>query len=122
MNARWWKKKIIEATEKVKTYKPEFDSVIDTLADILEQRDRVYQDFLDTGAQVIVIKTSDRGAENETKNPRLQLWSDLNSQALMFWRDLGLTPAGLKKINDASLKVETKGSMLEKALMNIGKE
>ena len=102
------------------TYRQEFDSVIDTLADILEQRDRAYQDFIDSGAETVITKISDRGAENIGKNPRLQIWSDLNTQALSFWRDLGLTPAGLKRIDEAAIKNEKKESALEKALKNLG--
>ena len=86
----------------------------------MEQRDRAYQDFIDSGAETVITKISDRGAENIGKNPRLQIWSDLNTQALAFWRDLGLTPAGLKRIDEAAIKNVKKESALEKALKNLG--
>lgn len=120
MDKTEWKKSIQSMTEGVGTYKPEFDSVIDTLADILEQRDRAYQDFIDSGAEIVITKISDRGAENVGKNPRLTIWSDLNTQALSYWRDLGLTPAGLKRINETAIHAEVKESALELALKKIG--
>lgn len=120
MTKEEWRVSIRSASERVGTYRQEFDSVIDTLADILEQRDRAYQDFIDSGAETVITKISDRGAENIGKNPRLQIWSDLNTQALAFWRDLGLTPAGLKRIDEAAIKNEKKESALEKALKNLG--
>lgn len=120
MNKAEWVEKLVEMTKGVGTYRREFDSIIDTLADILEQRDRAYQDFIDSGAEVVIVKISDRGAENIGKNPRLSIWSDLNTQALSYWRDLGLTPAGLKKINETAIKAEVKESALERALMSIG--
>lgn len=120
MDKKAWQKCIRSMMDGVGTYRPEFDSVIDTLADILEQRDRAYQDFLDSGAEVVIKKVSDRGAENVGKNPRLQIWADLNAQALAFWRDLGLTPAGLKRIDETAIKNENKESALEAALKKIG--
>lgn len=120
MNKADWVAKLVEMTQGVGTYRREFDSIIDSLADILEQRDRAYQDFIDSGAEIVIVKVSDRGAENIGKNPRLSIWSDLNTQALAYWRDLGLTPAGLKKINETAIKAEVKESALERALMSIG--
>ena len=120
MNKSEWREKIIETTTNLGTFKEEFYGVIDALAEILEQRDRAYQDFLDSGADIVVIKISDRGAKNESKNPRLVVWSELNNQALAYWRELGLTPTGLKRINEMAIKGEEKESALEKALREIG--
>ena len=41
---------------------------------------------------------------------------DLNAQALAYWRDLGLTPAGLKKLNAEVVKDKQAGGNLEKIL------
>ena len=70
---------------------------------------------------MVVEHVSDRGAVNLKRNPLLQLWQDLNAQALAYWRDLGLTPAGLKRLKDTTAeKVELSG--LEKALNGIAGE
>ena len=120
MDRAEWKKRIKEMTEGVGTYKPEFESIIATLADILEQRDAAFRDYLDNGAATVIVHISDRGSESLVKNPRLQVWNDLNTQALSYWRDLGLTPAGLKKIKEAALKTDERESALELALKKIG--
>ena len=38
---------------------------------------------------------------------------DLDTQALAYWRDLGLTPAGLKKINEAAMKEKKRSALVE---------
>lgn len=118
MKASAWVRKIKEQCLLVGTYRPAFDPVIRALADILEQRDRAYLDFLESGAECCIVKISDRGATNIGKNPRLQVWGDLNAQALAYWRDLGLTPAGLKKIDEQSMKPR-KASPLAEALKDL---
>lgn len=53
------------------------------------------------------------------QNPLLRLINDLNRDALTYWRDLGLTPAGLKKINESALK-DNKADALTEALRELG--
>lgn len=115
MTASRWKSRIKKQMNGVGTYKPEFDTVILTLADILEQRDMAFEDYVAAGGEPCVEHTSDRGSVNIRRNPRLQVWMDLNTQALAYWRDLGLTPSGLKKLNDAAMKKPNE-SPLEAAL------
>jgi hypothetical protein len=45
--------------------------------------------------------------------------NDLNRDALAYWRDLGLTPAGLKKTDEAAMK-QRKKSALGEALKGLG--
>lgn len=99
MKKATWKKKIIAACEEVGTYRPAFDSVIDTLSEILERRDDANEVFQKTGGNVIVTHTNKGGAKNLEQHPALRLAADLNRDALAYWRDLGLTPSGLRKLN-----------------------
>lgn len=115
-----WKRTIRRQTKAVGTYQKTFESVIDALAKILAQRDEIYQHYVDEGSNALVEKTSDRGAVNWVPNPLLTLWKDLNTSALVYWRDLGLTPAGLKRINESAMTKKTTGSALEEALKSIG--
>lgn len=119
MKASAWKRKIIDQCRAVDTYKDAFLPTIDALAKLLEQRDKAYEDFMAEGAEAIVEKVSDRGAVNAAVNPLLRLWQELNRDALAYWRDLGLTPAGLKRINDSAVK-QPKPSALAEALKAIG--
>lgn len=113
-----WKKRIINACEEAGTYQPFFDAVIETLAGILEKRDTALQVFEKTGGNVLVTHTNKSGATNVEQNPALRLVNDLNRDALAYWRDLGLTPAGLKKLNADVVKDPTAGSF-EKLLAKI---
>lgn len=118
MNKKEWKKQIEENMQENGTYRESFFSAIDTLADILEQRDKAYEKFVEDGSQATIIRISDRGAENIAKNPQLTVWMDLNTQALAYWRDLGLTPSGLKKLDDTALK-KKKVDVLAEALKGL---
>ena len=108
-----WKKLIVEQMKAVGTYRADFDSAVEALAGILDQRDRVYAEFKKGGCAALVEVVSDRGSVNMRKNPLLELWISLNRDALTYWRDLGLTPAGLKKIDEAAMKPQKKNALAE---------
>lgn len=119
MNKSEWKENIIKACEGVGTYREEFDSVIDTLATILEQRDKAMEQYEVTGAEPVITHTNKSHEKNYVKNPMLVQWSDLNKDALAYWRDLGLTPNGLKKISDKALTT-SRGDSFEESLNKLG--
>lgn len=119
MKANTWKNKIISAAKAAGTYEPCFDEPIKTLACILERRDEAEAQYMESGGKPIIEYTNARGATNGAKNPALVLWDELNKSALAYWRDLGLTPAGLKKINENLLKKKKKNALAE-ALKDIG--
>ena len=114
-----WKAAIEQATKEAGTYRPFFDSVIGTLAVILERRDKLERQFKKQGSEAIVEHTNKNGSTNMEQNPLLRLINDLNRDALTYWRDLGLTPAGLKKINESAMK-EVKADALTEALRELG--
>lgn len=114
-----WKKRIIESCLSVGTYRPAFDDVIDTLAWILETRDDAIAEYEDSGKVPTVEHTNRSGITNVEQNPVLRLINDLNRDALTHFRDLGLTAAGLKKIDENALK-QKKTSSLAKVLSELG--
>lgn len=120
MTQKRWKAKIKKACIEAGTYKPFFDNVIDTLADILEKRDRANEQFLTSGNNPVISHTNKAGAKNLVKNPLLQTVTELNTSALAYWRDLGLTPAGLKKIDDSALKPQRKDAFSDALSAIIG--
>lgn len=93
-----WKKIIEKQISSNESYLASFQTTIIILAEMLEERDRVYQAYLDTGAEPVITFTSDRGAENPKQNPLLRQWQEINTTALAYLRDLGITPAGLRKL------------------------
>lgn len=119
MKQKGWKAKIKKACEEAGTYRPYFDDIIDTLSAILERRDIVEKAFKDAGSEIIVYHTNKAGAVNAEQNPMLRLINDLNRDALAYWRDLGLTPAGLKKIDEKAMQ-KKKRSALAEALAELG--
>lgn len=119
MQKKAWKNRIITATKAVDTYQDAFMSVIDTLAIILSERDKTYEKYVENGSESVVEYTNKNGSTNLVKNPLLVTWSDLNAQALSYWRDLGLTPAGLKKIDESAVK-NKKTSALGEVLKSLG--
>lgn len=119
MIASEWQEKIKSSCEAAGTYRPFFDEIISTLAGILERRDEALRQFEVSGGHVIVAHTNKGGATNLEQNPALRAINDMNRDALAYWRDLGLTPAGLKKINESALKGQ-KSTSLSELLKDIG--
>ena len=99
MTAAEWKKRITRDVKAAGTYQKYFGSVIDTLSAILARRDDAEALFIASGGNILVMHTNKGGATNIEQNPALRLINDLNRDALAYWRDLGLTPAGYKRLN-----------------------
>lgn len=118
MKSKQWKARLKKQMLEVGTYRTAFDVALQSAADVLEKRDNALQEFIDSGGAACVEYVSDRGSVNVKKNPRLQIWLDLNNQAFSFCRDLGLTPSGLKKLNDEA-RPGGSGSPLERIIQSI---
>ena len=114
MTARKWKNTIKKSCQDAGTYRRCYESVIDTLASIMEARDKAWETYEKMGFNPVVRHTNKNGSTNLVKNPALAVALDCNAQALSYWRDLGLTPAGFKKL-DGSLKSDAAsfGGMFE---------
>lgn len=113
MTEKKWKQVITDNCKAVGTYKEAFDPTIDTLASVLAQRDKTKAEFRKSGGKSVMEYTNKNGSTNLIKNPLLVLWDDLNKSALSYWRDLGLTPAGLKKLNEDAMKPPKKNALSE---------
>lgn len=122
MDKSAWKARIISALDEIGMDKPQFSLIVDTLAEILEQRDKAFNEFLESGAKSCIVKTSDRGAQNISKNPQLVIWLDLNNTALMYWKELCLSPASLKRLSVEAQKEADQGSILEALLSKLTAE
>ena len=85
-----------------------------------EKRDAAQQLYDESGGMLTSEHTNKAGATNVEVAPLVRLVNDLNRDALQYWRDLGLTPAGLKKINDGMAKKDDGQSELAKALEKLG--
>lgn len=119
MKRRTWSKRIKECCIEAGTYQKYFDNVIDSLAAILERRDEAEETYIKSGGKAIVKYTNKGGATNAVVNPALSLWDNLNKTALTYWRELGLTPSGYKKIVGEKPRDEQGLSGLAAALASI---
>lgn len=113
-----WKNKIKKACMAAGTYQSHFDAVIDTLAGIMATRDNAQEIFESEGCKPVVKHTNKAGAENIVKNPALVVIMDCNAQALSYWRDLGLTPLGMKRLG-VEIETDDEGGFAQ-ALANLG--
>lgn len=119
MKKNAWKRKIRQACQEAGTYRPFFEIPIDTLANIMETRDKALEAYENSGGNPVVVHTNKAKERNLVKNPALVAVDDLNKTALAYWRDLGLTPAGLRRINEDAMKVQRRSALAE-ALSSIG--
>lgn len=114
MDRHGWEERIISEVKEAGTYRPMFHDAIEALARILEKRDEC--DFqYDIEGRIPVVEC----ATGTKKNPLLTILNELNTQALSYWRDLGLTPSGLKKIDESAMKEKKKNALAE-ALKELG--
>lgn len=113
------KRTIIERMTKLGTYKPQYMEAINRTAKLYVQMDKIEADFEKSGGNMVVIHTNKAGAKNLVKNPFLQVRDEVYTQLLAHERELGLTPAALKRINEAAMAKEKK-STLGEALKALG--
>lgn len=113
-----WTETIKAACEEAGTYQDFFDLFIDQLAEIMEIRDNAKGQYEKSGGNPVVAYTNKGGHTNLRKNPALAVINECNQQALAYWRDLGLTPSGFKKIDGKA--AEKKDATFEDLLSGIG--
>lgn len=119
MKKAYWKKKIMSACETAGTYQPFFDAVIETLAGIMEMRDNAQEKFRRSGGNTIIMHTNKGGATNIVKNPAMVALMECNAQALVYWKELGLTSRSYKAMT-GSLNVQIESKTFEAALAELG--
>ena len=88
MESEKWRRKIKDNLKKLGTYDAAYNSVINTLADTLEQRDKVYGNYKKNDEDMIVEYTNKAGKTNMVTNPKIVLWNELNKTALSIGRNL----------------------------------
>jgi phage terminase small subunit len=114
-------RKIINQTKEnmiaLDIYKPEFDTTISIYAGLVEQYQAIEKEFKKSKFTVVE-KTG--YSDNAKKSPMVASLESLRKDILAYSNALGLTPAGLKKIQEKSMKSTKPKSKLETALMNFG--
>lgn len=114
-----WVDAVTQDCKNLGVYKAAFDPAISMLADVMVQREDTWEDFEASGGKSMLPYTNKGGSENFVKNPILVLWNELTKTALAYRRELGLTPTGLRKLDEKALKSK-KRSPLAEALRDLG--
>ena len=119
MSKTKWKNLINKQLTALGLQNDAYESTVESLAAILEQRDKTFEEFQQNGGKSVIEYTNKGGSTNMTKNPLLVLWDDLNKTALAYWRELGLTPSSYKKLTGTGAKKEESKKGLAAALASI---
>lgn len=119
MSKTKWKNLINKQLTALGLQNDAYESTVESLAAILEQRDKTFEEFQQNGGKSVIEYTNKGGSTNMTKNPLLVLWDDLNKTALAYWRELGLTPSSYKKLTGTGAKQEESKKGLAAALASI---
>ena len=104
--------------KNVGTYREEFSGIINKLAEMLENYDNVFEDFKNGGEEITIEYTNKNGSTNLVKNPMYLVLTELRKDILSYYRELGLTPQGLKKYNEKLTETSKTKSALDMALSN----
>jgi phage terminase small subunit len=100
----------------VGTYHESHDYTIKILAQLLLEHKRISKDSEESDQPVFIEHTNVKGQTNTVKNPAYQVMEKIRADILIYSRELGLTPVGLKRIKN---KVAMpKFSLLEHHLIN----
>lgn len=108
-----YKKDIVRKMQSVGTYNLSFKHSIDVLSRTLYDYETALDSFERSGAHIIVKHTNKSGSTNIVKNPLYLAIEKLRDDILSYSRELGLTPAGLKRINEQGMKPEKKSKFEE---------
>ncbi len=119
MLAKTYKKRIIKNMRAVDTYRPEFAGTIEELAQMLEDLDKAREEFDASGGKVVIEHTNENGSTNLAKNPLYLALEGMQTRILAYYKELGLTPMGLKKIKGDEAGMSGQSELLE-ALKDLG--
>ena len=114
MTEEGYRKDIRRKCDSLGVWRDEFDRTMRRLAKIYVRIDEVEQAYWRSGGKA-VIQMEKGGAEKPCRNPFLVEIDMLYDQALTYERELGLTAAALKKINETALKTKNGSPMDELA-------
>lgn len=113
-----YKKDIVKKMKEVGTYNVSFIYTINVLAKVLMDYEITTEQFANTGGHIVIKHTNKNGSTNIVKNPLYLALEKLRDDIITYSRELGLTPAGLKRINQEGNKPEKK-SKLEQILSDL---
>lgn len=104
MTLRRYRNEIVRNMRRLGTYREEFDRTIERTAALYVQQDRIERQFAESGGNAVVRHTNKAGATNAVKNPFLTARDEVYTQLLEHEKELGLTPAALRRLRGDALR------------------
>lgn len=114
-------KKTTEDMTSLGTYRPQFNPGIRVYAEMKYQLSVLTEKFFVDDCRVTEEYTNKAGATNERKTALYSTLEQLRRDVAAMEDRLGLSHAGMKRINEAEMKGKQKTSKLVGALNKIGK-
>lgn len=107
------KKSVTEAMKAMNTYKPEFEPIIEIYVGLNNQYKKLLTKFKAVGYKV---EESTGYSDNSKKSPLVSTMENLRKDILKYANELGLTPAGLKRLNEKNKTKSAGGNFLDSLL------
>jgi P27 family predicted phage terminase small subunit len=120
MTEKGYERDIIKKLRALNLYRPEHEYAIKTFAKTLVNYEKTADLWEKSGGQIVIKHTNRAGATNPATNPYYVVLQTIRTEIIEYSRELGLTPAALKKINESAL-TKTKPSALTETLQKIGR-
>lgn len=114
-------KKTVADMTALGTYRSQFDPAIRMYAEMRYELEQLNEQWREGGCKVTEKYTNKAGATNERKTALYSAIEQLRRDIAAMEDRLGLTPAGMKRINEAEMKSRKKASKLTSALEKLGK-
>ena len=114
-------KKTVENMTALGTYRAQFAAAIQNYAEMRYQLSELNAQFYAGGCKITEMYTNKAGATNERKTALYMAIETLRRDIAATEDRLGLTPSGMKRINDREMKSRKRESKLDRALKSSGK-
>lgn len=105
-----YRREIERRMKAVGTWREEFAPTVARLAVLYVQLEQIERQYAESGGNPVIMHTNKAGATNPTKNPFLSARDEVYAQLLAHEKELGLTPAALKKMNEAAMRPQKTSS------------
>lgn len=96
-------------------YKPQYGALIERTAKLYVKLDELEDGYKKSGMERFVPYTNKAGATNLAPNPYISAIEDVYAELIVHERELGLTPAAMRKLGEATAAAPKK-SPLEAAI------
>ncbi len=106
-------KKTKKSLEELNIYRPQFEQVVKTYAEMKQQYNMLNRQFYKSGCKIVEEYTNKAGATNMRKTALYLAMETMRKDIIYYENQLGLTPVAIKKINDAIIKSKNDSPLLK---------